>query len=878
MFTNTIAKRIIPVSITDEMKSSYLDYAMSVIIARALPDVRDGLKPVHRRILYSMDNLSLYPDRPHRKSATIVGDVLGKYHPHGDSSVYDALVRMAQDFSLRYPLVDGHGNFGSVDGDPAAAYRYTEARLSSITLELLRDLDKDTVEFIPNFDNSLKEPTVLPALLPNLLIGGSDGIAVGMATKIPPHNLGETLDAIVAYIDNPDITFEELMHIMPGPDFPTGAQIIGRKGIRDAYMTGHGSITLRPKVSFEKNPKGTKDLIVITEIPYQVNKAKLVEKIAELARDKKIKGIQDLRDESDRTGMRVVIEVKKDVNTQVVLNQLYKKTPLQSNFNVNALALVDGTPKILTLKDMIHYYLEHRRVVVKRRTAFLLNKAKARAHIVEGLQIALDHLDEVIHIIRSSKNPDIARTSLMESFEFTLEQVNAILEMRLSRLTGLEVDKLNQEYTELLKDIAKYEEILASERRLLAEIKLELSAIRDKFADDRKTVIVDEEVEMDEIDFIVESDVVLTITHHGYIKKMPLNTYKSQRRGGKGIIGIVTKEGDFVEHIFVTSTHHKLLFFTNMGKCYRLMVHHIGDATRYAKGTAIVNLVNMLPNEKITAVIPVKDFTDDKYLFMATRNGYVKKTELKEYDTSFRNVGLNAIKLSDGDELIGVEMTSGNQEIILGTKNGMAIHFDEANARPMGKMTRGVRGIRLKEDDSVVAMVVIREESYLLTVTSSGYGKLTLISAYSKQRRGGKGRKSINLKKARGIVVGMKQVSLEDEIFIITKEQGNIIRIKLKGISIIGRNTRGVRFIKLKDQDEVTAMALITGSKEVEDDGDIQEDSPVEQLIFGEPGEVYEAPVAELTADEEDDEDEEDMEEEEEEEELDEEIDEDDEE
>ncbi len=665
---------------------------------------------------------------------------------------------------------------------------------------------------------------------------------------------------------------------MPGPDFPTGAQIIGRKGIRDAYMTGHGSITLRPKVSFEKNPKGTKDLIVITEIPYQVNKAKLVEKIAELARDKKIKGIQDLRDESDRTGMRVVIEVKKDVNTQVVLNQLYKKTPLQSNFNVNALALVDGTPKILTLKDMIHYYLEHRRVVVKRRTAFLLNKAKARAHIVEGLQIALDHLDEVIHIIRSSKNPDIARTSLMESFEFTLEQVNAILEMRLSRLTGLEVDKLNQEYTELLKDIAKYEEILASERRLLAEIKLELSAIRDKFADDRKTVIVDEEVEMDEIDFIVESDVVLTITHHGYIKKMPLNTYKSQRRGGKGIIGIVTKEGDFVEHIFVTSTHHKLLFFTNMGKCYRLMVHHIGDATRYAKGTAIVNLVNMLPNEKITAVIPVKDFTDDKYLFMATRNGYVKKTELKEYDTSFRNVGLNAIKLSDGDELIGVEMTSGNQEIILGTKNGMAIHFDEANARPMGKMTRGVRGIRLKEDDSVVAMVVIREESYLLTVTSSGYGKLTLISAYSKQRRGGKGRKSINLKKARGIVVGMKQVSLEDEIFIITKEQGNIIRIKLKGISIIGRNTRGVRFIKLKDQDEVTAMALITGSKEVEDDGDIQEDSPVEQLIFGEPGEVYEAPVAELTADEEDDEDEEDMEEEEEEEELDEEIDEDDEE
>jgi len=877
MFTNTIAKRIIPVSITDEMKSSYLDYAMSVIIARALPDVRDGLKPVHRRILYSMDNLSLYPDRPHRKSATIVGDVLGKYHPHGDSSVYDALVRMAQDFSLRYPLVDGHGNFGSVDGDPAAAYRYTEARLSSITLELLRDLDKDTVEFIPNFDNSLKEPTVLPALLPNLLIGGSDGIAVGMATKIPPHNLGETLDAIVAYIDNPDITFEELMHIMPGPDFPTGAQIIGRKGIRDAYMTGHGSITLRPKVSFERNPKGTKDLIVITEIPYQVNKAKLVEKIAELARDKKIKGIQDLRDESDRTGMRIVIEVKKDVNTQVVLNQLYKKTPLQSNFNVNALALVDGTPKILTLKDMIHYYLEHRRVVVKRRTAFLLNKAKARAHIVEGLQIALDHLDEVIHIIRSSKNPDIARTSLMESFEFTLEQVNAILEMRLSRLTGLEVDKLNQEYTELLKDIAKYEEILASERRLLAEIKLELSAIRDKFSDDRKTVIVDEEVEMDEIDFIVESDVVLTITHHGYIKKMPLNTYKSQRRGGKGIIGIVTKEGDFVEHIFVTSTHHKLLFFTNMGKCYRLMVHHIGDATRYAKGTAIVNLVNMLPNEKITAVIPVKDFTDDKYLFMATRNGYVKKTELKEYDTSFRNVGLNAIKLSEGDELIGVEMTSGNQEIILGTKNGMAIHFDEANARPMGKMTRGVRGIRLKEDDSVVAMVVIREESYLLTVTSSGYGKLTLISAYSKQRRGGKGRKSINLKKARGIVVGMKQVSLEDEIFIITKEQGNIIRIKLKGISIIGRNTRGVRFIKLKDQDEVTALALITGSKEVEDDGEIQEDSPVEQLIFGEPGEVYEAPVAEPTADEEDDEEEEDMEEEEEEE-LDDEIDEEDEE
>ncbi|HPZ08301.1 MAG TPA: DNA gyrase subunit A, partial [Candidatus Eremiobacteraeota bacterium] len=764
MFTNTIAKRIIPVSITDEMKSSYLDYAMSVIVSRALPDVRDGLKPVHRRILYSMDNLSLYPDKPHKKSATIIGDVLGKYHPHGDMAVYDSLVRMAQDFSLRYPLVDGHGNFGSVDGDPAAAYRYTEARLSPITLELLKDIDKDTVDFRSNFDNSLKEPVVLPALLPNLLIGGSDGIAVGMATKIPPHNLGETIDAIIAFIDNPEISFEELMHIMPGPDFPTGGQIVGRRGIRDAYKTGHGSITMRPKVLFEKNPKGTKDLIIITELPYQINKAKLVEKIAELAKDKKIKGIQDLRDESDRTGMRIVIEVKKDVNAEVVLNQLYKKTNLQSNFNVNALALVDGTPKILTLKDMIHHYVEHRRVVVKRRTVYLLNKAKARAHILEGLQIALDHLDEVIDIIRKSANPDRARKSLIHSFEFTLEQVNAILEMRLSRLTGLEVDKLNQEYAELLKDITRYEEILTSERRLMAEIKLELSQVKSKYADERRSVIVDEEIEMDEIDFIVESDVVVTMTHHGYIKKLPLNTYKSQRRGGRGIIGIITKEGDFVEHIFVTTTHHKLLFFTNMGKCYRLMVHHIEDASRYAKGTAIVNLINMLPNEKINAVIPVKDFTDDKYLFMATRKGYVKKTELKEYDTTLRNTGLNAIKLTEGDELIGVEMTSGNQEIILGTKNGMAIHFYEGDARPMGKVTRGVRGIRLKEDDSVVAMVVIREESYLLTVTSSGYGKLTLISAYSKQRRGGKGRKSINLKKARGIVVGLKQVSLDDEI------------------------------------------------------------------------------------------------------------------
>jgi len=831
---NTIAKKIIPVPISSEMKSSYLDYAMSVIISRALPDVRDGLKPVHRRILYSMDNLSLYPDKAFKKSATIIGDVLGKYHPHGDMAVYDSLVRMAQDFSLRYTLINGHGNFGSVDGDPAAAYRYTEAKLNHIALELLGDIDKETVNFRDNFDNSLKEPEVLPALLPNLLINGSDGIAVGMATKIPPHNLREVVDGIVAFIDNPEITQEELMTIIPGPDFPTGGEIMGRQGIIDAYTTGHGAITMRPTISFEKTGKGNKEQIIITEIPYQLNKARLVEKIAILARDKKLKGISDIRDESDRTGMRIVIEVKKDVDSQVVINQLYKKTPLQSNFNVNSLALVDlKHPVILTLKDMISHYVRHRRDVVTRRTLYLLNKAKARAHIVEGLQIALEHMDEIVKIIRASKNLETARTSLIESFDLTLEQANAILEMRLSRLTGLEIEKLQKEYTELLKAIAKYEGIVGSERRLLSEIKMELSELKEKYGDERKTRIIHEEAEMNEIDYIVEDEVVVTITHHGYIKKLPSNTYKSQKRGGKGIIGIITKEGDFVEQIFVTTTHHRLLFFTNLGKCYQLMVHQIEDAGRYAKGTAVVNLLNMLPDEKITAVIAVKEFTDDRYLFMSTRKGMVKKTELAHYDTKLRNVGVNAIKLREDDELIGVEMTSGAQEIILGTRHGMSIHFNERDARPMGKMTAGVRGIKLRPGDEVVAMAVIGESektNYLFTVAASGYGKMTPISEYTIQNRGGLGLKNINLNKPISFVVSMKPVTLDDEIFIITKEVGNIIRLKLKGVSIFSRYARGVRLIRLNSGDEVTAMALAV-SKEEEEEGE-QIDPNTEQLDF----------------------------------------------
>jgi len=849
---NTIAKKIIPVPISSEMKSSYLDYAMSVIISRALPDVRDGLKPVHRRILYSMDNLSLYPDKPFKKSATIIGDVLGKYHPHGDMAVYDSLVRMAQDFSLRYTLINGHGNFGSVDGDPAAAYRYTEAKLNHIALELLGDIDKETVNFRDNFDNSLKEPEVLPALLPNLLINGSDGIAVGMATKIPPHNLGEVVDGIVAFIDNPEITPEELMAIIPGPDFPTGGEIIGRQGIIDAYTTGHGAITMRPTISFEKKGKGNKEQIIITEIPYQLNKARLVEKIAILARDKKLKGISDIRDESDRTGMRIVIEVKKDVDPQVVINQLYKKTPLQSNFNVNSLALVDlKHPVILTLKDMISHYVRHRRDVVTKRTLYLLNKAKARAHIVEGLQIALEHMDEIVKIIRSSKNLETARTALMKSFDLTLEQANAILEMRLSRLTGLEIEKLQKEYTDLLKAIAKYEGIIGSERRLLSEIKIELSDLKKKYGDERKTRIIHEEAELNEIDYIVEDEVVVTITHHGYIKKLPSNTYKSQKRGGKGIIGIITKEGDFVEQIFVTTTHHRLLFFTNLGKCYQLMVHQIEDAGRYAKGTAVVNLLNMLPDEKITAVIAVKEFTDDRYLFMSTRKGMVKKTELAHYDTKLRNVGVNAIKLREDDELIGVEMTSGSQEIILGTKHGMSIHFDEKDARPMGKMTAGVRGIKLRPGDEVVAMAVIGESektNYLFTVAASGYGKMTPISEYTIQNRGGLGLKNINLNKPISFVVSMKHVTLDDEIFIITKEVGNIIRLKLKGVSIFSRYARGVRLIKLNSGDEVTAMALAV-SKEDDEEGE-PIDPNTEQLDFME---QTENPAEETDAAEEED-------------------------
>jgi len=801
----SLTGKVIPIDINEEMKHSYLDYAMSVIVGRALPDVRDGLKPVHRRILYAMHNLGLSPEKPHRKSAYIVGEVLAKYHPHGDVAVYDALVRMAQDFAARYPLVDGHGNFGSVDGDSAAAMRYTEARLSKIATEMLSDIEKDTVNFIPNYDDKTEEPAVLPARIPNLLINGSAGIAVGMATSIPPHNLGEVIDGITLLINNPEASIKELAGVIKGPDFPTGGKIMGTEGIWNAYRTGRGSIKVRAQTAIEKN--GNKDNIVVREIPYQVNKARLIEKIAELVKEKKLEGVSDLRDESDRRGMRIVIELRRDANPRVILNQLYKHTQMQESFGVIMLALVDGQPRVLNLKQVLFYYLDHQKDVIVRRTRFDLSKAETRAHIVEGLLIALSHLDEVIKIIRASRTADIARRSLMDRFNLSDKQSEAIVEMRLRQLTGLEREKLEQEYKELMEKINYLRSVLADEKKVLGIIKDELAEIRKKYADPRRTVISYEEVAFEEEDLIPEEDVVITVTNQGYIKRIPLDTYHSQRRGGRGVTAMGTKEEDFVRHLFTTTTHHFFLFFTNKGKVYRLKVHEIPEAGRQAKGTALVNLLYIENGEKVTAVIPVREFNPDQYLFMVTRHGVVKKTALDEYDTSRRD-GIIALNLDEQDELIDVKLTSGAEEIILATRNGLAIRFLEQEVRHTGRVSRGVKGISLMENDEVIGMETVRPNAFLLSVTANGFGKRTLLSEYRLQSRGGKG--IINIKKTEknGPVVAIQVVKEEEEVMMISAE-GIIIRLNTGDISTMGRSTQGVTLMRLNQGDFVVAMAKV---------------------------------------------------------------------
>jgi DNA gyrase subunit A len=807
--------KLVPIDIGKEMRQSYLDYAMSVIVGRALPDVRDGLKPVHRRILFSMHEIGLTPDKGYRKCANIVGRVMADFHPHGDSSIYDALVRLAQNFSIRYPLIDGHGNFGSVDGDSAAAMRYTEARMSKITLELLRDIDKNTVDFIPNYDERTKEPTVLPARVPNLLINGSSGIAVGMATNIPPHNLGEVIDGINMLIKNPDVTVEELMTVIKGPDFPTGAMILGTHGIKSAYQTGRGSIKVRANTTIEDIGKG-KQAIIVTELPYQVNKARLVEKIAELARDKKVDGITDLRDESDRTGMRIVIELRRDVNAKVLLNQLYKHTQLQDSFGVIMLALVNGEPKVLNLKEVLYHYLEHQKDVITRRTKYELDKAEARAHIVEGLRIAVNNIDEVVQIIRSSKNTAEAKERLSNRFELSEKQADAIVEMRLRSLTGLEIEKLEIEYQELLEKIAYLKSVLADENLVLGIIKDELKEVRKKFSDERRSMITADEAELEDIDLIPKEDVVITLTNYGYIKRMPLDTYRSQRRGGRGITGMGTKEEDAVAHVFATTTHHYILFFTNKGKVYRLRAYEIPESGRQAKGTAIVNLIYIDNDERINAVIPIKQFDDKHYLFMATGRGVVKKTILHEYDTSRRD-GIIAINLDKDDYLVNVLLTHGSEEIVLGTQNGIAIKFAESDVRSLGRVSRGVRGISLSKDDFVIGMDKTRENSYMLVVTANGYGKRTPMEEYRLQSRGGKGIINIKTTERNGEAVALQVVRDDEEILLVSSE-GVIIRLEAKYISVMGRSTQGVTLMRLTDGDKVVAMARFHVEPRVEDD------------------------------------------------------------
>ena len=803
--------KVLPVNLADVMSTSYIDYAMSVIVARALPDVRDGLKPVHRRILYAMQEAGMGSNKPYKKSARIVGEVLGKYHPHGDSSVYDAIVRMAQDFSIRYPLADGHGNFGSVDGDPAAAMRYTEVRMSKIAELMLQDIDKDTVEFVPNYDESMKEPSVLPAKFPQLLVNGSSGIAVGMATNIPPHNMREVIDGVLMLIDNPETTVDELMTVIKGPDFPTAGQILGLDGIKSAYRTGRGVVTMRAEARIETMSNG-KPRIVVTELPYQVNKARLVEKIAELVRDKQIEGITALRDESDRNGMRIVMELRRDANANVLLNQLYKHTQLQDSFGVIMLALVDGRPRVLNLKEVLHYYIEHQKDVITRRTKYELNKAQARAHILQGLTIALDHLDAVITTIRESRTADIARTALMDGFNLSEKQAQAILDLRLQRLTGLEREKIEEEYQEILKTIAYLQSVLADESKIFGIIKDELTKVREQYGDDRRTRITLSSSDMDIEDLIAEEDIVITLTHGGYVKRMPLATYRNQKRGGRGVTGMGTKETDFVENLLITTTHHTIMFFTNRGLVYRLKGYDIPEATRQAKGTAIVNLLPLDGGETITAVIPVREYREDRFLFMATKKGIVKKTGLKEYDTA-RKGGLIALSLDEDDELIGVRFTDGERRIILGTRDGLAIMFEEDDVRAMGRQARGVHGIRLHDMDEVVGMDTVKDDSEVLTVTEEGYGKRTTATEYRVQQRGGKGVINMKVTEKTGAVVGLKVVNPEQELMLITQE-GIVIRTNVNEISVISRNTQGVTLMKTENGDRVASLAVMDQKSE----------------------------------------------------------------
>ncbi|NMB25963.1 MAG: DNA gyrase subunit A [Firmicutes bacterium] len=802
--------KIIPVGIKEQMKTSYLRYAMSVIVDRALPDVRDGLKPVQRRILYSMSELGMRPDRPHRKSARIVGEVIGKYHPHGESAIYDAMVRMAQDFSFRYMLVDGHGNFGSVDGDPAAAMRYTEARMSKLAEEMLRDLDKDTVDFMPNFDDSLEQPQVLPSRFPNMLVNGASGIAVGMATNIPPHNLGEVIDGLVMLIDNPDLPVKALQKAVKGPDFPTGGIILGREAIDEAYATGRGRIRMRARVQLEQLSNG-RTRIVVTELPYMVNKANLIEKIAHLVRDKRIEGITDLRDESDRTGMRITIEIRRDTNPHVVLNQLYKHTQLQETFGVIMLALVDGQPQVLTLKEAMQYYLDHQREVVTRRTRFELRRAEERAHILEGYRIALDHIDEIIRLIRGSSSDREAREGLISRFGLTEKQAVAILDMQLRRLTGLEREKIESEYAELLTKIARYREILADVKEVYGIVREELLEIKSKYSDPRRTEITGHSGDIQIEDLIADEDIVVTLTHQGYIKRIPVNAYRSQRRGGRGVTALTMKEEDFVEHLFVTSTHAHIVFFTNKGRMYRLKGYEIPEAGRQARGVAIINLIQIEPGEKVQAAIVISEYGDSEYLLMGTKQGRVKKTALQEFDSP--RVGLIGIVLEEGDELIGVKITGGDEEILLVTSEGMSIRFSEKEIRPMGRATMGVKGITLDEGDEVVGMNVVEPDAKLLVVTEKGYGKRTDLAEYRSQGRGGKGIKTINQTEKTGSIAGAKVVREGEELMIINS-QGLMIRQPVSDISVYGRNTQGVKLMRVEDDDVVVAIALMAGQED----------------------------------------------------------------
>ena len=804
-------ENIIQRDIEKEMRTAYIDYAMSVIVARALPDVRDGMKPVHRRILYTMHEDGFTPDKPYRKCATTVGDVLGRYHPHGDSSVYDALVRMAQDFSLRYTLVDGHGNFGSIDGDPPAAYRYTEARMSKIAQLMLTDIEKNTVNFMPNYDDRLQEPTVLPAQIPALLVNGSSGIAVGMATNIPPHNLTEVINGIIKIIEEDNVTDEELMAIIKGPDFPTGATILGREGIKQAYTTGRGKITLRAEAEIEEM-SGGKQRIVVTSLPYQVNKARLIENIANLAKEKKIEGISAIRDESDREEkVRIVVELKRDANANVILNLLYKNAQMQDTFGIIMLALVNGEPKILTLRECLDHYIEHRRHVVLRRTQFDLDKAEARAHILEGLKIALDNIDEVINIIRNAY--DDAKEKLMARFGLSEIQAQAILDMRLKTLSGLQREKIEEEYNELMKLIAYLKEVLSSETLVYNIIKEELLQVKEKYGDERKTKIVAAEGEFEIEDLIKEEQTVIALTHFGYIKRMPIDTYRSQKRGGKGITGIATREEDFVKEIFTASTHDTILFFSNKGKLYRLRGYEIPEAGRIAKGTAIVNLLRLDPGEKISAIIPIQNFAEGKYLLFATKNGIIKKTALSEYNSA-RKTGLLSITLKENDELIGVRLTDGEDNVVLVTKEGMSITFSEKDVRPMGRVSQGVIGIRLDEEDSVIGMesIIAGSKETLLAITENGFGKRTELDEYRVQTRGGKGVITYKVTPKTGNIVGIRIVREDDDVMLIT-DTGTIIRINVKEISVLGRSTQGVTLMRT-NEGKVVSIEKITDKEE----------------------------------------------------------------